>query len=219
MQSPTFAWRLSRRALPLAAIATLAIAPSGHAQFGRSGGMGGSQEPMVRFGIGGGVTVPVSDAKDAFENGVNGTGFVLIRLVGGLPALRFAFSYDRFNLKSQGLSGTNVSPTDAGTSQVLGGTAGIKLHLIPGPIRPFVMAGLGAFDVRNAVNATSGAQQSSSNINFGVDGGGGIEIKLGRLSAFAEGRIQNVFQRTNGTNVFISKSSIQSVPVTFGLLF
>jgi hypothetical protein len=180
---------------------------------------GGSSEPMVRIGFGGGVTVPVSDAKDALKNGVNDDGFVLVNLLGaGLPALRFAFTYDRFDYKPAAANGSvgSTSTTNPGSSQIFGGASGVKIHLMPGPVRPFVMAGVGAFTVRDLVNATSGAQTTISNTNFGVDGGGGIELKFGRLSAFAEGRIQNVFTQNSG---LARKSSIQSVPVTFGILF
>jgi opacity protein-like surface antigen len=180
-------------------------------------GSGGIDDHMVRVGFGGGVSVPVADAKDAFKDGVNGTGFVLVRILGGLPALRFAFTYDRYKLKQAG----GITPTsgedEVGHSQILGGTAGIKLHLIPGPVRPFVMAGLGAFNVKDVIDAASTTGSiSASKTNFGVDGGGGVEIKLGRLSAFAEARIQNVYTKSGGV---ISRNSIQTVPVTFGLLF
>ena len=173
------------------------------------------EQHMVRVGFGGGVTVPVSDARDAFKDGFNGTGFVLVHLTQGLPALRFAFSYDRFKLKP--ISGVTpaAGEDEAGHSQILGGTAGIKLHLIPGPVRPFVMAGLGAFNVRQLVNAASGST-TTSQTNFGIDGGAGVEIKIGRIAAFAEGRVQNVYTKSSG---LINKNSIQSIPVTFGLMF
>jgi len=173
---------------------------------------GGDEQHAVRVGFGGGVTVPVSDARDAFKDGVNGIGFVLVHL-GPMPALRFAFTYDRFRLKS----GFVPPPTgeDAGHSSILGGTAGIKLHLLPGPVRPFVMAGLGAFNVQQVSNLASGST-TTSDTNFGVDGGAGVEIKIGRLAAFAEGRIQNVYTKSSGV---INKSSIQSVPVSFGIVF
>jgi len=181
----------------------------------RSMGGNGLDDHMVRVGFGGGVSVPVSDAKDAFKDGVNGTGFVLVHILGGLPALRFAFSYDRYKLKQVG--GLIPAPGDdeVGHSQILGGTAGIKLHLLPGPVRPFVMAGLGAFNVKDVIDAAS-TSTTASKTNFGIDGGGGLEIKLGRFSAFAEAKIQNVYAKNTGV---ISRSSIQTVPVTFGLLF
>jgi len=173
------------------------------------------EQHMVRVGFGGGVTVPVSDARDAFKDGVNGTGFVLVHLTQGLPALRFAFSYDRFKLKPVSGVTPAAGEDEAGHSQILGGTAGIKLHLIPGPVRPFVMAGLGAFNVRQLVNAASGST-TTSQTNFGIDGGAGVEIKIGRMAAFAEGRVQNVYTKSNG---LVNKNSIQSIPVTFGIMF
>lgn len=176
--------------------------------------MAPGQEPMVRVGFGGGVTVPVSDARDAFKNGVNGTGFVLVRL-GPLPALRFALSYDRFDLKSVATSVPGFGPTAEGHSSILGGTAGLRLHLLPGPVRPYVMAGLGAFNVQELANEAN-VSTSTSDVNFGVDGGAGVEIKIGRLSAFAEGRVQNVYTKNSGV---INKNSIQSVPVSFGVMF
>ena len=87
---------------------------------------------------------------------------------------------------------------------------------MPGPVSPYAIAGVGAFNVRDLVNATSGRKTTISNTNFGVDGGGGIELRFGRLSAFVEGRIQNVFTQSSG---LIKRSSIQSLPVTFGVLF
>ena len=203
------------RAASGAVLLAFAASAPALAQRGMGGGM--DDQHMVRIGLGGGVSVPVSDAKDAFKDGVNGTGFVQVRILGGLPALRFAFSYDRYKLKQAGGITPATGEDEVGHSQILGGTAGIKLHLIPGPIRPFVMAGLGAFNVKDVIDAASTTGSvSASKTNFGVDGGGGVEIKLGRLSAFAEAMIQNVYTKSGG---LVSRSSIQTVPVTFGLLF
>ena len=200
------------RAASGAALLSFLASASAFAQRSMGNGL---DEHMVRVGFGGGVSVPVSDAKDAFKDGVNGTGFVLVHILGGLPALRFAFSYDRYGIKQTGTLRPATGEDEVGHSQILGGTAGIKLHLLPGPVRPFVMAGLGAFNVKDIINAAS-TSSSTSKTNFGVDGGGGVEIKLGRLSAFAEAKIQNVYSKNTGV---ISRSSIQTVPVTFGLLF
>jgi opacity protein-like surface antigen len=214
MQNSMFGTRAIARTGALAMVALLAQSVPALGQFGS-----GSPEPMVRVGFGGGVTVPVSDAKDALKNGVNGAGFVLVNLLGGgLPALRFAFTYDRFDYKPTVANGAvgSTSTTNPGSSQIFGGTGGIKIHLVPGPVSPYAMAGVGAFNVRDLVNATSGAQTTISNTDFGVDGGAGIEMRFGRLSAFVEGRIQNVFTQSSG---LLKRSSIQSVPVTFGVLF
>ena len=41
-------------------------------------------------------------------------------------------------------------------------------------------------------------------------------MKLGRLSAFVEGRVQNVYTKDTGV---INSKDIRAVPVSFGLLF
>jgi hypothetical protein len=48
-----------------------------------------------------------------------------------------------------------------------------------------------------------------------IDGGAGIALKIGRLEAFIEGRVQNVYTNEGA----IDASTIRAVPVTFGILF
>ena len=98
----------------------LAFVASAPALAQRSMGNGMADEHMVRVGFGGGVSVPVSDAKDAFKDGVNGTGFVLVHILGGLPALRFAFSYDRYGIKQTGTLRPVTGEDEVGHSQILG---------------------------------------------------------------------------------------------------
>ncbi len=211
MESTTFGARAFARAAAVALVASFtAYVPAA----GQSG-----NEPLIRVGFGGGVSVPVSDASVSFNNGVNGLGYAILNVFGPeLPALRFAFTYDRFSFKPAAASSGNglASITNPGTSQILGGTGGVKIHLTPGSVQPYVIGDIGAFDVRDLVNLTSGPAVSASSLNLGVDGGGGLEMKIGRFSAFVEGRIQNIFTSTSG---LISRHSIQSVPVTFGVLF
>jgi hypothetical protein len=58
---------------------------------------------------------------------------------------------------------------------------------------------------------------STSDTRFGVNGGGGVLFKFGRaVSAYVEGRIDNVYTDTGG---FINTSQVQVVPVTFGVVF
>ena len=98
-------------------------------------------------------------------------------------------------------------------ANVLAGTGGLQISLLPGPVRPYVTAGLGAFSVSNVVDSAN--HTSNSKVHFGIDGGAGLAISIGRVSAFTEGRVQNIY--TNDTGV-IRRKSITQVPVTFGLL-
>jgi hypothetical protein len=167
-----------------------------------------SHSHILSLGFGGGVTVPTGAYKDAVKSGFNGQTYVLVHL-GPLPALRFNLAFQKFNYKDA------LGLTGGGTSAILSGTGGLQINLLRGPVRPYITAGLGAFDVRSTVDSVSGTTQSK--VNFGIDGGAGLAFTLGRhIDAFIEGKVQNVYTRNGG---FTSSKSIQTVPVTFGILF
>jgi hypothetical protein len=163
------------------------------------------RQPIVSIGFGGGAVIPVGRAQDDFKNGYTGQGFVLVHL-GPLPALRFNVAFQRLDYKQ-------VLGLPSSHANVVAGTGGLQISLLPGAVRPYVTAGLGAFSVSSAIDSTSGA--STSKVHFGIDGGAGLAISIGRVSAFGEGRVQNIY--TNDTGV-IKRKSITQVPVTFGLL-
>jgi opacity protein-like surface antigen len=165
---------------------------------------------MVRFGFGGGVVVPREGATVlSVKTGVQGQGFMLIQLPGGLPALRMNVDYAKMKFDRPTTAG--AATTVSGDRKVLDGVAGIRLDLLPGPVRPYVLAGVGAFKMEDVVGATS-----FSDTNFGADGGVGVSFKLGRISGFFETRLQNVWTNKAG---FVDTKMIQSFPVSFGLLF
>lgn len=166
-------------------------------------GMGMPARRLIRVGFGGGMSVPTQNAGDALKNGVNGQAYLLID-TGVLPPLRFNLGYQRFNFNDVLAGGGNE------TSSILSGVGGFSMNLITlGPVRTYVTAGLGAFNI----SQTSAGGASTT--KFGVDAGGGLSLRLGRLEAFVEGRVQNVYTDAG----FINGKNIQSVPVTFGILF
>jgi hypothetical protein len=183
-------------AVAIAALALALTAPSATAQ---------RRQPILSIGFGGGAVMPVGKAQDDFKSGYTGQGFLLVHL-GPLPALRFIVSFQKFDYK-------NVLGLPSAHANVLAGTGGLQISLLPGPVRPYITAGLGAFSVSNVVDSAN--HTSTSKVHFGVDGGAGLAISIGRISAFTEGRVQNIY--TNDTGV-ISRKSITQVPVTFGIL-
>ena len=168
-----------------------------------------AQGKLVQIGFGGGMSVPTSNAKQAFENGVHGRGFMLVNFP-GVPTLRFDLSGTKFDWKEA----VGGGPTAEGQSQVFAGLANISINLLKGPIRPYVMAGVGAFNIQNQLTS-GGTTESSSEMKFGIDGGVGLAIKIMRLEMFVEGRVQNVYTEAG----MIDTKSIQTVPVTFGIIF
>jgi hypothetical protein len=208
-RSAIFGFAISLLALPLGDV---------HAQLEGLSAAGTRSEPIVRIGFGGGMSVPRTGMRDAFRSGINGEGFLLLRLPGGLPTLRIALDYQKFDVKEAartlagGSAGTQV---ENGQTEVLGGVGGFRMDLLRGPVRPYVMAGVGAFNVRSAIALAGGGSESSAETNIGVDGGAGIALRLGRIDAFIEARMQNVYTNKG----FIDTKSIQTIPVTFGILF
>jgi opacity protein-like surface antigen len=128
-----------------------------------------------QIGFGGGVSVPVSDYKSAFDNGFHGKAM--------------------FRWKAPAL------PISLGTS----------LGFPVGPIKPYVTAGLGAYHI----NSSATGLPDASTTKFGIDGGLGVEFKLGGISAFAEGKYENIYT-DQGIN---QNLKTQIVPVTFGVFF
>jgi len=172
---------------------------------------------LVSVGIGGGVSVPVHDTGDAFKNGWNGHGFVRLNLK-GLPIVpRVDFSLQKFDLKDlspiEQFTGPPVTPT--GTGQVMAGLANVQLFLSHGPISPYIVAGVGAYNLKAEVNEITLEDAANSGTHFGINGGAGLVIHLGRtLDLYGEGRVDNVYTDKGA----ITADQIQTVPVTFGIV-
>jgi hypothetical protein len=189
------------------------LAPFAHAQMGLMGGGGHSK--MFTLGIGGGVAVPVSDAKDALKNGFNGLAYARAQ-VPGLPiSFGVQVAFQKFDLKDgtvttySGYTGTPTTST--ASASLLAGLGEVKLDLLHGPIQPYVTVGLGAYDVHTDLGSDA---TSASKTRFGLNGGAGLAARIGSLHAFVQGRVDNVYSSNGG---IINAKSIQVVPVTVGL--
>jgi opacity protein-like surface antigen len=167
----------------------------------------GLAQRFVTVGVGGGMSVPVSDAGTAFNNGFHMQGFARLNTP-SLPVMpRFDLNFSRFNLNDAQLG-------VPGTSQILAGLANLQMSVVPlGPVRPYIIAGLGAYHLKTETEGIS--PESVSSTRFGINGGAGVAFHLGKLNGFVEGRVDNVFTERG----MIDEEQIQVVPVTFGLTF
>ena len=190
-------------------IALLSLSSLAHAQM--SGAEMGSNR-IVSFGIGGGVAVPVSDAKDAFNNGFNGQGFVRFNLHQLPIQPRLEFTFSKFDVKDAHLQ----TPGSSGTGQILAGIANVQFALThSGPVRPYIVGGIGAYNTKTDINGVPNVSGTSST-DFGINAGVGTLFKLGSLvNGYVEGRIDNVYSNKG----MINADQIQVVPVTFGIVF
>jgi opacity protein-like surface antigen len=194
--------------LVLTAVALLAASTS----FAQGMGLG----KMWTLGIGGGAAVPVSNAKDALKNGYNVLGYARVRM----PIVGMSFgmnvSFHELDLKDATFSSGGGSPVPiTGSTNVLGGFGDVRWDLMPGPIHPYVTAGLGVYNMKTSYSAT-GLSGSESGTHFGINGGAGVSLHFGALSGYAQARIDNVYTDTGGP---INTNSIQVVPVTVGIEF
>ena len=80
------------RLVSLVALALLASAGLAQAQLGVA-------KRFVSFGIGGGMSVPVSDASEAFKNGFNAQGFIRFNPP-ALPVIRVSTSTTRGSIST-----------------------------------------------------------------------------------------------------------------------
>jgi opacity protein-like surface antigen len=167
----------------------------------------GLAQRFVTVGVGGGMSVPVNDAGEAFKNGFHMQGFARLHMP-SLPVMpRFDLNYSKMSFDESQLA-------VPGTSQILAGLANLQMTVLPlGPIRPYIIAGVGAYNVKTKTEGVS--PTSLSQTEFGINGGAGVGFHLGKLNGFVEGRVDNVFTEKGA----IDQKDIQVVPVTFGLTF
>jgi opacity protein-like surface antigen len=201
------------------ALAIVTGAPSARAQFTAATS---STHHWLAIGFGGGEIVPTGNAATDYKSSFQGQAYLVINL-GILPELRFNLGYQRLNFKQDVLNSIGYPGATTGYNSVFAGIAGTRIDLIRGPVRPYLTLGVGAFNFKTTIDTSksggysgSGSPTFASQTKFGLDGGAGLAIHIGRVEAFGEGRIQNVY--TN-KGFITSAKQIQAVPVTFGFLF
>ena len=146
------------------------------------------------YGLGGGLTMPLSDYSQ-----IDNAGWHLFGKVDfGVPMSPVSFRVDGMYAQT-----TAQSTTLGTTTKLAGGTADIVYHVplgVPG-LKPYLIGGGGLYNVNIG---------GSSETKFTWGGGLGTAIGLGPLHAFIEGRYMSV--QLDGT-------PLKFAPVTAGLSF
>ncbi len=136
-------------------------------------------QAQATFGVGAGLTMPMGDYGDAASVGFHGMGNVLFGLGTGPLAVRVDVAYHRTGLE-QGVDGHTA---------LAGGMASV-VYKIPatGQIKPYVLAGLGYYNVK--LDVTGIGSTDESNLAFG--GGAGLTFGMSGASLFVEARYLTV---------------------------
>jgi opacity protein-like surface antigen len=145
-------------------------------------GAGSLSAQGVRFGIGGGLLLPLSDYKtgdkSGFLVGADGTYW----LTGGQVGIRIDASYSQTS---------EASGVLAHKTKMIGGMGELvyAFGTDKAQVRPYVLGGIGLFNVKVSAG---GADTSETKVGFG--GGAGLAFKVGTGSTrlFVEGRYTSV---------------------------
>ena len=168
---------MKRVALSLVALITIAGAGSLSAQ-------------GVRFGIGGGLLMPLGTYKDFDKMGWVAGADATYWLMGAPVGIRADVQYSQTSEKSG---------VGAHTTKIIGGLAEVVYALgkKADPVRPYLLGGIGYYNVKVSV---TGASASESKVGFG--GGAGLAFKLGPSGArfFVEGKYVSVSTSGGSTN-------------------
>jgi hypothetical protein len=144
-----------------------------------------SSASPVKFGLGGGVAIPLGDFKRGNKVGWLGTGMVVFRPSGSPVGFQVDGSYMQMKFKSPG----------AGKTEVIDGTANIVFTIPTSDattFKPYILGGAGIYNIKGKPDVGA----SSSVTKFGINGGLGFEIGRGPAVFFMEGRFHNVFSGT-----------------------
>jgi Outer membrane protein beta-barrel domain len=155
----------------------------------------------LSLGVGGGVTLPLGDFKDAAKTGWHGLANLGWEGASGI-GLRGDFYYGENSVKDPA----------SGKFKLAGGLGNVTYSFSAGKssIRPYVIGGAGFFNGKADVKA-GGVSFSTSSTKFAWAAGGGVKFKAGSDSdIFLEGRYVSVSTSGGKTNF---------IPVTLGVRF
>jgi len=155
----------------------------------------------IRYGVGAGLLMPLGDYKTADKMGWVVGGDVTKWMTGGMLGIRVEASYSQTKEK------TGVTPH---STKVFGGGADLvyAFGMSAAQMRPYVLGGLGYYNVKVAL--TGGGSASESKVGFGVGAGVAFKMGAGSTRLFVEGK---------WTTVSTTGSSTSFIPIRVGLRF
>jgi opacity protein-like surface antigen len=194
----------------IALLALTAVAPSqAHAQ---------QRAPRVlTVGLGGGGTVPVGDFANDVKTGWNGLAYLQYQPVGQGPwAVRAEAQYSGARYTDDFLFDVGATEDDDLSNSVLYAGVSAVYHLgRPGAAaRPYLVGGLGLYQLTARLTDAGGVSVSDSESGFGFNGGAGMRFG-GPIAIFVETRFHQFSITPDGGE----KSTSQFIPVSIGITF
>jgi hypothetical protein len=162
-------------------------------------------EGQIGFGAAAGVAQPVGDFGNVAKAGPLFSGLVNVSIPLAPVGVRFEGSYGTYDYKSTvGSTGGNVRMLSATANAIVS---------TPGPIGPYLIAGLGYY--RSTAECTACSTESNK---VGYNGGVGLKAGLFGVAAFVEARFHHIPGASDPTNGGV-KTNTQFIPVSVGVTF
>jgi hypothetical protein len=172
------------------------------------------------LGLSIGANVPTGEYSDAAKTGVVANAFLELPVPGPL-GVRGALFWSRSDIDNPVIRSTGgvtlpqgQSGNVTGNVNLLGASADATFSLGAGPLRPYLIGGVGVYRRRVAQDASGTVEEfrslRKSDTDAGFNGGVGLRLSVLPVRAFAEVRVYRVSS---------SPESTTFVPVTIGLIF
>jgi opacity protein-like surface antigen len=164
----------------------------------------------IQFGVLGGASFPLSDAKNVLNTGWNAGAFLNFGIANWPFGIRVDGQWNQFNYKG---TGGDLRFRD------IHGTADAVFNVGSGKAAKFyLLAGVGVYNLKTTGNSSDvDLSDSNSQTKFGLNGGAGLKFNVGSLSPFVEARYHYVFTGNDGNTD--NSSKFQMIPVSVGLSF
>jgi hypothetical protein len=159
------------------------------------GGSNAEAQRPISVGISAGAVFPLADLRESHNVGHNVAAHLQLRLPRVPLALRVDGFWNVFTSRTPDIE------VDGGRMRIAGGTANAVYELVGSRARPYLIAGVGAYNQKFA---------RRTSIDYGFNAGVGGRFRLAGLNTFAEAR----FHRISGFDV-----QFQFIPVTVGIEF
>ena len=124
---------------------------------------------------------------------------IIIKILNGTAILALNFGDSPFGIRVDGSYGELHAKSSlpgfvrTGTTRLITGTADLVVGARHGPIQPYLIGGVGAYDLRfQGQEVTTGNVFSDSTTRFGWNAGLGIAFPVGSMAIFVEARYTSV---------------------------
>jgi hypothetical protein len=181
-----------KRSLFIAVVTTIALVSASAVSQAQLGML----KPF-QLGIAGGAAQPMSDLSDGASTGFNGTVAMAINLPFIPVGLRVDGAYNQFGGKAAA-AGSKL--------HIMSATGNVVFKLPSVGVSPYLIGGAGIY----MPTVTAPGLASTTDNHFGWNAGAGVNLPLSFLNAFVEARYNRL--SVNG-------SSMEFVPLTFGIMF